>query len=367
MKNKRYLALDVMRGATLAMMILVNTPGDWSAVYAPLLHADWHGVTITDFVFPFFLFIIGSALYFSSRSNSGQPHSAKAIKIIKRTIILFLLGLFLHAFPFKESLSELRILGVLQRIALAYGLAAFIVWLPSNARLAVAALLLVGYWVIYLISGSPYDVEHNIVRQVDLVILGANHLWQGKGVAFDPEGLLSTLPAVANVLVGFEATRLLVGANPVGDRNSSISTKQRQLILLGFALVSILIGLTWHHWHPINKSLWTGSFVLLTSGVAVLTLLLLVQLEKYKFTGQAYRALAIYGQNPLFIYVLSSLWVQTYFLFSINGINLYAWLNIQINTVFPQYLSSFLFAFGHVGLFWIIAYILHRKRIVITI
>lgn len=118
MATQRYLALDVMRGATLAMMILVNTPGDWGFVYAPLLHADWHGVTITDFVFPFFLFIIGSALFFTSRSSGQLAPAIKAKKIIKRTALLFTIGLLLHAFPFTTALSELRILGVLQRIAL---------------------------------------------------------------------------------------------------------------------------------------------------------------------------------------------------------------------------------------------------------
>lgn len=362
MPAQRYLSLDVMRGATLAMMILVNTPGDWGAVYAPLLHADWHGVTITDFVFPFFLFIIGSALFFSSRSNQLQPAPQKAWKIIKRAALLFLIGLFLHAFPFQDSLSDLRVLGVLQRIALAYGITAFIVWLPTQARLTLGLLLLASYWMIYLITGSPYDVEHNIVRQVDLALLGGEHLWQGKGLAFDPEGLLSTLPATVNVLAGFEATRLLVGSGA----NSS-NPARRQLHLVGFALVSIAVAFVWHSWHPINKSLWTGSFVLLTSGVGVLVLLALVKLEPFPITSKVYKAFAIYGQNPLFIYVLSSIWVQCYFLISIDGMNLYAWLNLQFNVIAPPYFASLLFALSHVFCFWGIAYFLHRKRIVITL
>lgn len=363
MASQRYLALDVMRGATLAMMILVNTPGDWGFVYAPLLHADWHGVTITDFVFPFFLFIIGSALFFSSRSNDALSPSFKAKKIIKRTALLFLIGLMLHAFPFTTALEELRILGVLQRIALAYGIAAFIVWLPTPQRMAASIGIQMAYWLLFIITDSSYGLADNIIRHVDIAILGAEHLWQGKGLAFDPEGLLSTLPAAINIVAGFEATRILV-TNKTGEPNKP-STRQLKLAL--YAMCSITIALIWHRWVPINKSLWTGSFVLLTSGVGVLVLLLLVKLEPYRITGPLYRAFAIYGQNPLFIYVLSSLWVQCYFLFSIDGVNIYAWLNNQFNLIAGPYLASLLFALAHVVLFWGVAYALHRKRIVITV
>lgn len=363
MATQRYLALDVMRGATLAMMILVNTPGDWGFVYAPLLHADWHGVTITDFVFPFFLFIIGSALFFSSRSSAQLAPAIKAKKIIKRTALLFIIGLLLHAFPFTTALSELRILGVLQRIALAYGIAAFIVWLPTTQRLMAALGILIAYWLVFILTDSSYHLADNIVRHIDIAILGAEHLWQGKGLAFDPEGLLSTLPAAVSILAGFEATRLLV-SQPAGEPNNATS---RQFKLALYAMCSITIALIWHRWMPINKSLWTSSFVLLTSGVGVLVLLLLVRLEPYRATAAIYRAFAIYGQNPLFIYVLSSLWVQCYFLFHIDGVNIYAWLNNQLNLIAEPYLASLIFALGHVIFFWGVAYVLHKKRIVVSV
>ncbi|HEY7883988.1 MAG TPA: heparan-alpha-glucosaminide N-acetyltransferase domain-containing protein, partial [Cellvibrionaceae bacterium] len=212
MAKQRFLSLDVMRGLTLALMILVNTPGSWSYAYGPLLHADWHGATFTDFIFPFFLFIVGSAMFFSWQRQAELSFASRSLKILRRTALIFLIGLALNAYPFTGDLDSLRILGVLQRIALAYCAAAFIIMLPGLYRGIIALVLLLGYWALLNISSDPYSLAGNVVRQFDLWVMGANHLWTGKGIAFDPEGILSTLPAIVNVLLGFEAARVLISS-----------------------------------------------------------------------------------------------------------------------------------------------------------
>ncbi|MDO3385218.1 heparan-alpha-glucosaminide N-acetyltransferase domain-containing protein [Gilvimarinus sp. SDUM040013] len=358
MAKQRYVALDAMRGLTLALMVLVNTPGSWSYVYAPLLHADWHGATFTDYIFPFFLFIVGSAMFFSNRSQASIPYSVRTVKIIKRTALMFLIGLLLNFYPFSGSVDELRILGVLQRIALAYCAAAFIVWLPGVARLMISATLLLGYWGLMNLVDDPYGLTGNIVRQIDLAVLGADHLWQGKGLAFDPEGVLSTFPAIVNVIFGFEAARMLI---------ASENKAKAQIKLVIVAVASIAVALTWHQVFPINKSLWTSSFVLLTSGAAILVLLALVQLEKLSLARSLEVGFAQLGKNPLFIYILSIVWVKSYYLFSVDGQSLYQFIFQAFNSFLNEYNASLAFALIHVAILWLVAWWMDKKKIVISI
>ncbi len=357
-QHQRFLSLDVMRGLTLALMILVNTPGSWGAVYAPLLHADWHGATPTDYIFPFFLFIVGSALFFSNRGGAKAPNQM-LWRILRRSALIFLIGVLLNAYPFTGSLAELRIPGVLQRIALAYLLAApLALFLGVYWRAIVMATLLLGYWALLQLSSDPYSLMHSVVRQVDLWVFGADHLWQGKGVAFDPEGLLSTLPSVVTVMLGFEATRVLCSAD---RRHKAL------LQLLAAGSVMVALALIWHPFFPINKYLWTSSFVLITGGAAILTLVALVVLEPLPWTQPVYRAFAILGQNPLFIYVLSILWAKTLYLIPIGNVSAYQW----FYELFAQFLSaknaSLLFALLSVAIMWLVAWWLHRKKIIISV
>lgn len=355
MVKQRYLALDALRGLTLAMMILVNTPGSWSHVYWPLLHAPWHGVTPTDFVFPFFLFVVGSAMFFSFRSYQRSSREIPVVKIVRRTLLLFVIGLLLHAYPFTHSLSELRIPGVLQRIALAYGAAAFLCFLAFPFRLLASAFLLAGYWVLFIAMGSDYSLEGNPVRQLDLWVFGEAHLWHGKGVAFDPEGLLSTLPAVVNVLLGFEITRLLVDS---GD-------SKRRLWIVAVTLVAA--GMVWHSWMPLNKYLWTSSFVLLTSGAAAALLMTFVYLEKSPRVAAVFHGLAIYGKNPLLIYILAWLWAATLYRIPVGEINAYQALYTQFTVMSPPRVASLCFALLHVVFFWWLAWLLHRRGITVSL
>lgn len=359
MAKQRFQALDVMRGLTLALMILVNTPGSWSHVYPPLLHADWHGFTPTDFIFPFFLFMVGAAMVFSQKSLASLSNAQRWLKIMRRTFLIFFIGVLLNYFPFSQSLSELRIPGVLQRIALAYFFAVIIIlYAGLYVRWALAAVLLVGYWAVLQLGADPYSLEHSVVRQVDLWLLGESHMWQGKGIAFDPEGILSTLPSIVSVLIGFEITRHLISA---GDKTKA------QWQLLAFGVVLSIAGLFWHFWFPINKYLWTSSFVLLTSGAGVLVLLLLVRLESLNFVRGIFNGCTMLGQNPLFIYALSILWAKSLYLVSINDRAAYEWGYLQLNRLLNPMNASLLFALISVAVMWLIAWLLHRKKIVIAL
>jgi predicted acyltransferase len=360
--KQRFLALDVMRGLTLALMILVNTPGSWEFVYQPLLHADWHGATPTDFVFPFFMFIVGSALYFAARGLDQLTPAAQAAKILRRVALLFLIGVLLSAYPFNNSLDQWRVMGVLQRIAIAYGFAAFIIlYFGFSARVIISAILLVGYWGLLNLSVDPYGLENNIVRRFDLSVLGANHLWQGKGIAFDPEGILSTFPSIVNLLIGFEATRVL----------SASDDKRKALVqLLIAAVLLIALALLWSLVFPINKSLWTSPFVLLTCGVAILVLLLLVKIEQspaITVVRPVYRFFEIIGKNPLFIYVLSGLLATTLYLIPVGDSNAYAALYGVFRNFADPYLASLLFALLMVMVLWCVAWVLHKRNIIISL
>lgn len=358
--NNRYLALDAFRGITIALMILVNTPGTWSHVFSPLLHADWHGVTPTDLIFPFFLFIIGSALYFAFSKSNFEFSPLAVAKIIKRSAIIFLIGLGLNVYSQAADMENLRVMGVLQRLGIAYGIGAVLVLLLTWRQLIIACVaILMSYWLLMTMgSNAPYSLEHNVVRSFDLVVLGENHLWQGKGIAFDPEGLLSTLPAIVNVLTGFLATMLLAHAPSKID-----SIKRLSL----FGAMLIVISLLWNVVMPINKSLWTSSYVVFSTGCAFFVLAFFIWLVDIKAQLKLVDPLLVYGSNPLFIYVLSWLWVATYQFIAIGNITLYQYLYEQLAVFLVPKVASFAFAFIHVAIFWFISNVLYRRSIFIKV
>lgn len=362
MVKQRFQALDVMRGLTLALMILVNTPGSWSFVYSPLLHADWHGATPTDFVFPFFMFIVGSSMYFAMRGLSQLTAAAQTKKILRRVALLFLIGVLLAAYPFNTSPDGWRVMGVLQRIAIAYGFAAFII-LHFNfvGRVVISAILLLGYWALLNLAVDPYSLEDNLVRQFDITVLGAHHLWQGKGIPFDPEGILSTFPSIVNVIIGFEATRVLLASEDKAKALGQLFVSA--LLLIGAALLWSLV-------FPINKSLWTSPFVLLTCGAAILMLLLLVKLEQSTAAPvikPVYHFFEIIGKNPLFIYVLSGLLATTLYLIPVGAESAYTALYAVFRSFSGPYLASLLFALLMVAILWFVAWVLHKRNIIISL
>lgn len=356
----RYLALDAFRGITIALMILVNTPGTWSHVYAPLLHADWNGATPTDLVFPFFLFIIGSAMFFSFKKSNFAANPEQFKRIIKRGFIMFFIGFMLNVIPFTTNIEDWRIMGVLQRIGIAYAIAACLVLILNRTGIfIVSAVILLAYWALLLSAGDgALTLDGNIIRQFDLAILGANHMYSMRGVAFEPEGLLSTLPAVVNMLLGFELTRYLTSLE---DKKSSVI----KLTLIGGLAVGF--GALWSLVLPINKSLWTPSYVIYTTGFACLLLAAFVWLIDIMKQVKLAEPLLVYGTNPLFVYVLSFLVVTLYLNINVGDSSMYAWLYQQLNSVFAPKLASFFFAFSHVALFWYVSLKLYQRKIFIKI
>jgi predicted acyltransferase len=365
----RSLALDVFRGATIAGMILVNMPGSWGHIYAPLRHAAWHGATPTDLIFPFFLFVVGTAMWFSYAKFDYRLSTPLTKKILRRVALIFAVGLFLSAFPFSsELLSNLRIMGVLQRIALAYGIAAFLVLLLDRQKVILASAgILLGYWaLLWAFGGSdPYSLETNFVRQVDLAILGERHVWRGFGIPFDPEGLLSTLPAVVTVVMGFFAGRWITS-----------SERREDAVLKMFLAGTLLIlgGLIWHQFFPINKPLWTSSYVLYTGGIAFATLAWFIWVIDVKGYRKWTMPLQVYGLNPLFAFVLSGVLARTLTRLihvpvgdgeTVTG---YVWLYTRIFEPLAGPLNgSLLFAITMVVVIWLVVLPLYRKNIIIKI
>ena len=297
----RLLSLDVFRGLTIAGMILVNSPGN-STAYAPLEHAEWNGWTPTDLVFPFFVFILGVSLVFSfrKRRESGQPDQQVVLQILRRTAIIFGLGLLLNGFPYYH-LSTIRIPGVLQRIALCYFFAALLYLMCATRTLAIlAASLLIGYWLLLThvpVPGSgigDLTKAGNLAAYIDRWIL-AGHTYTPD---YDPEGILSTLPAIASALIG-----VLTGIWLSSGESKIEMRKCEWMAWVGAA--GIVSGEVWNFWFPINKALWTSSYVLFTSGAALVLLALCYWLIEVKGRRGWSRFFEVFGVNAIAAYVLS--------------------------------------------------------------
>jgi len=363
----RLISLDVLRGITISLMIMVNTPGSWTYVYSPLRHAKWHGCTPTDLVFPFFLFIVGVSSWFSFKKYDTKISKTTLLKVLKRTTIIFLLGLFLNLFP-HFNFNEVRIMGVLQRISIAYGLGALIcLYFKRIQLLLITGLLLVGYWILLYTGGEGdvYSLNSNFVRKFDLIIFGEHHIYKGFGIPFDPEGLLSTIPAVGTVIIGF-----LVGQG-ISNQPTILETI-KSLFIYGSGLV--VLGMIWGVVLPINKALWTGSYVLFTGGLAMLFLGGLIWLIDLKKINKWSIPFKHFGTNPLFIFVFSGLYVKTiiYLIEPIgsDGIKVSAYKYMYQEFFVPiagNMNGSLLFALTHIIIFWFLCFILFRNKIFIKI
>jgi predicted acyltransferase len=363
--NKRMTSIDVLRGMTIFFMIIVNTPGSWSHVYPPLLHAEWHGCTPTDLVFPFFLFIVGVSMAFSFAKLDTQPRQKLLQKVLRRSALIFLIGLLLNWFPFyHKAFENLRIFGVLQRIGLSFGGAALlIIFIKNRKSLSISSVtILILYWLLLLFGANPpYELETNLCTQVDLFLFGENHLYKGFGIPFDPEGLLSTLPGIAHVLLGHQIGLVL----KEGSSNKISMLKK----LSSIGLFLIVLGQVWNIFLPINKPIWTSSYVLYTCGLATLLLTILIYILDIKeWRGWDY-PFRVFGLNPLASYILSVLLIKVsiYFLKSDQG-DLYSriYSGFFKQLISPEF-GSFAQAISFTGLVWIFAYLLYRKGKIIKI
>ncbi len=404
--NPRLRSLDVFRGATVALMILVNNPGSWAHLYPPLAHAQWHGCTPTDLVFPFFLFAVGNALAIVMPRLLAGPASAFWRKVIQRTVLIFAIGLFLNISPFvrwdetgqlvPRSLETLRVMGVLQRIALAFGAAAVIVWLlgrrGEHAALWAAAVLLLAYWVACLLWGAPgdaYSLQGFFGTAIDRALLGASHLYKGEGLPFDPEGLVSTVPAVAQVLLGCWVGRMVVGEGRPGSEAPAPGPALVARLFL-WATVLLVLAYAWQLQMPLNKKIWTSSYVLFTTGLAMMALASLMHLIEVRQGPKRQAVLwgwasffEVFGKNPLFVFVLSGFVPRVLGLLrwqdELNAEGLPRWLSplpwayrnvfAPLGHVFSNdpRLGSLLFAVANLSVYWALAAWLDRRRIYIRV
>jgi predicted acyltransferase len=363
----RLVSLDIFRGLTVSFMIIVNTPGSWDYVYSPLRHAEWNGCTTTDLVFPFFLFIVGVSSWYSLKKYGHEITTGSFLRIFRRTLAIFALGLLLAIFPyFGRDYSTLRIMGVLQRIAIAYGIASLLcLTIRRDYLWIVVIVILLLYWALlaFLGGAEPFSIEANLVRKVDIALLGRNHLYTGFGIPFDPEGLLSTLPAVGTVIIGYYTGELL------GKHSASTKTVLK-LLLLGAA--SAGLGLFWNLTFPINKPLWTSSYVLFTAGLAMgflAFIYLVADVWKIQRWGTFFM---VFGMNALFSYFLSGIWTRLMLLIKIpsgvSKITLYTWVYEKICVPVAGSLNgSLMFALMQMLLIWGLALILYRKKILIRL
>jgi predicted acyltransferase len=359
--SRRVVALDAFRGLTIAGMILVNNPGNWDYVYGPLAHAEWNGWTVADLIFPFFLFIVGVAIAvsFADPSSRARGRAQVVARIIRRTVLLFALGVALNALMNFDGFATLRIPGVLQRIALCY-LAASALALTTGPRAQGAVLvgLLVGYWALLRFvpvpgAGSgPLEPEHNLAAYLDRRIFGAGHLYRE---TWDPEGLLSTMPAVATTLFGVLAGRFLSGRRP---------PRQTALGMAVFGALLVALGELASLWVPINKNLWTSSFAVFTAGMALALFAVCFWLIDVKQVRRPVHPFVVLGMNPISVYVLSMAVAEMLERITLGDDNfrericeaLFAW------WASPR-MASVLFALSY-ALVWLgVAEVLYRKRI----
>ena len=382
--SQRLLALDVLRGITIAGMILVNNPGTWSKIYAPLGHAQWNGLTPTDLVFPFFMFIMGISTYISLRKYKFEFTTATAWKIIKRTVVIFAIGLGIAWFSLAcrtwNSLGDaemsfgarlwesvwnfenIRIMGVMPRLAVCYGATALIALVMKHKHIPyLIATLLVGYFLILLLgNGFEYN-ETNIVSIVDRAILGTNHMYKDNGI--DPEGLLSTIPAIAHVLIGFCCGKLLMEVKDIND-------KLLRLFLVGTILT--FLGFLLSYGCPINKKIWSPTFAIATCGLASSFLALLVWIIDVKGYKSWSRFFEAFGVNPLFIYVMAGVVsiilgnVRLPYGESTISLQGYAYYGI-LQPLLGDYPGSLAYAILFIAFCWAVGYILYKKKIYIKI
>jgi predicted acyltransferase len=388
--NQRFYSLDVFRGATVALMILVNNPGSWEHIYGPLEHAPWHGLTPTDLVFPFFLFAVGNAMAFVMPRLEAGGNAVFLKKVFRRTLLIFAIGLFLNWSPFirwegdhlairhwvnpDNTETGVRILGVLQRIALCYLFASLIIYFfKIRGAFFSIAILLLGYWLLCMFGNpaDPYSIKGWFGTAIDKNILGLPHMYRGEGIPFDPEGLVSTIPAIAQVIFGYLAGNYIIQKG---------KTYEMLTGLFVTACILIFAGFCWDMVFPINKKIWTSSYVVYCAGLAMLILAVMIYMIEMKAVkGVWTKFFDVFGKNPLFIFFLSGFLPRVLAIFrwqdhiAPDGKPVYSstlpWIYDHVFKNISGNLNngSLLYALFMISFYWLMAYILDRKKIYIKV
>lgn len=382
--NQRFYSLDVFRGATVCLMILVNNPGSWGSIYDPLEHAPWHGLTPTDLVFPFFLFAVGNAMAFVMPKLEAGGDALFWKKVIKRSVLIFAIGLFLAWWPFvkwvdgnlvfkpwayiddKGNPQGVRILGVLPRIAICYFFAAVIVYyLKLRKAIFVGMLMLLLYWALCLLLGDksdPYSMAGWFGNKIDEKILGAAHMYKGEGILFDPEGLMSTIPAIVQVIFGYMVGDYIIKKGKTYEMVTGLFVGGTGLLLAGFC---------WDIVFPINKKIWTSSYVVYTTGLAMITIATMIYMIEFKnIRGGLAKFFDVFGKNALFVFALSAFLPKGLSLIRLgDGVNPWNWLykKVLIHTPGMKENGSLLYAICVILFMWAICYWMDKKKIYVKV
>lgn len=370
--SNRSLALDIFRGMTVCFMIIVNTSGG-PPTFSQLEHSKWHGFTPTDLVFPSFLFAVGNALSFSMKKFKAMDQGAAVLKIIKRAFLIFLIGYLLSWFPFFTNdngswsfipFAHTRIFGVLGRIGLCYGAAALLIYFCSTrAVLILSAIFLLGYWIVLLAfpvpGGDPFGMLTNTGYRIDEWMIGKDHMYHGEGVAFDPEGFLSTFPAIVNVVIGYYTGVYI-------SKHGKTYEGLTKLLLWGCALLAV--AWFWNLVFPINKKIWTSSFVFLTCGLDLVILSFLTYIIEFRHKVKWTSFFAVLGKNPLFVYIVSETLIVIFFMIPMGGDQDFAgWAASGIKHIIPGEFGSLLFAILYMLICWSVGKVLDKKKIYIRV
>lgn len=413
--NQRFYSLDVFRGATVCLMILVNNPGSWSHIYDPLEHAPWHGLTPTDLVFPFFLFAVGNAMSFVMPRLEAGGDAIFWKKVLKRSALIFLIGLFLNWWPFVtevnrlvdgttglqkvtifkgftwvdyskdkagniiETVKGVRVLGVLQRIALCYLFASILVYyLKARKAFLVGLIFLLVYWMLCYIGNpaDPYSLKGWFGTDIDIKIFGISHVYKGEGIPFDPEGLMSTLPAIVQVIFGYlvgdyiqKKSKVLPISDKPGETTGGMYPMLTGLFVVAVAM--LVTGFCWDMVFPINKKIWTSSYVIYTTGLATLTIATMIyMIEINNIRGGLARFFDVFGKNALFVFALSAFLPKGLALIKLgDGTNPWNWLyrKVLIHTPGAKENGSLLYALCVITFMWAICYWMDKKKIYIKV
>jgi predicted acyltransferase len=381
--NQRFYSLDVFRGATVALMILVNNPGSWGHIFAPLEHAKWHGCTPTDLVFPFFLFAVGNAMAFVIPRLEEKNIFWQ--KVIKRTLLILLIGLLLNWFPFvkyneagnivAKPFENLRFFGVLQRIALSYFFAAVIIhFFKTKGAFVAACVLLLGYWLLCVAANAtnPFSINGWFGTALDIKFFGTKHIYSGEGVPFDPESLFSIFAAISQVIFGYMIGHYILAKGKTHEMLNG-------LFMAG--AVFIFAGFFWDMFFPINKKIWSSSYTVYTTGLALIVLSVLIYLIEFKGSkGGWTKFFDVFGKNALFIFVLSGALPRLLGLIRIsNGFTTegkpkyftpFSWFYENVcKHIIPTEpkIGSLIYALCFIALMWFFAWWMDKKKIYVKV